>query len=70
MAVFSLASAPGLLAAPMLLAALQGARGRSSTSALSPDWSVRLTRLSGLMLSAASAWALGHGLWVHVRDVC
>lgn len=70
MAVFSLASAPGLLAAPMLLAALEGAPGRSRHPALSPDWSARLTRLSGLMLSAASAWALGHGLWVHVREVC
>ncbi|ALV07755.1 sulfite exporter TauE/SafE family protein [Roseateles depolymerans] len=28
------------------------------------------TRLSGLLLSAAALWALGHGLWVQIRAYC
>lgn len=70
MAAFSIASAPGLLAAPVLLTVLQGVGRPSNPSGRTVDWPARLTRVSGLMLSAVSAWALGHGLWVHVRDVC
>lgn len=68
MAAFSLASAPGVLMGPALLAAC---RGRAANT--EADWRsrlTRLTRLSGLMLCSASAWALGHGLWTHVRDFC
>jgi len=63
MVVFSLGSAPGLFLAPVLI---QHLRRRSDAQA----WQGRITRLCGLLLAAACAWALGHGLWVHVRDVC
>ncbi len=63
MAAFSLASAPGLLVGPAVLAGLRRRAGAAR-------WQIRLTRLSGLMLSAASLWALAHGLWTHVREVC
>lgn len=65
MAAFSLASAPGVLLGPALLAAW---RRRPASAAV--DWRSRLTRLSGLLLCLASGWALGHGLWVHMRDFC
>lgn len=73
MAVFSLASAPGLVAAPALLRSAVHTRRASGASAISPistAWRPRLIRLSGLFICGASAWALGHGLWIHVRDVC
>ena len=60
MAGFALASSLGLLTAG---AAWQ--RVISSPQAL--DWAVRV---AGLMLAAASAWALGHGLWQKVLDYC
>lgn len=63
MAAFSVATTPGLLLAPALRRRLQG-EGRS------PQWQERLTRASGLLLVAASGWALSHGLWEHVRDYC
>ena len=66
MIVFSLCSAPGLLAAPLLGAAWHRRRD-------DPSWRSRLvimTRLSGLLLALASAWALGHGLWTQVFNVC
>ncbi|MFM8510416.1 MAG: sulfite exporter TauE/SafE family protein, partial [Betaproteobacteria bacterium] len=66
MLVFSLCSAPGLLAAPLLGAAWHRRRD-------DPSWRSRLvimTRLSGLLLALASAWALGYGLWAQVFDVC
>jgi len=66
MLVFSLCSAPGVLAAPLLGAAWHRRRD-------DPSWRSRLvimTRLSGLLLALASAWALGHGLWTQVFNVC
>lgn len=63
MLAFSLSTAPALMAAPRLIGAIRRRYGDALLQA-------RLTRLSGLLLAGASAWALGHGLWVHVRDVC
>ncbi len=60
MAAFALASSPGLLAAPLLLRKLLARPGRET-------WA---PRLAGLMLAAASAWALGHGLWAKVVEFC
>lgn len=60
MGTFALASAPGLLAAPWLGQRL-GATG------IQPQWAVRL---AGLLLAAASAWALGQDLWMRLWDVC
>lgn len=63
MGAFALASTPGLLVAPAMIAWLErlDEGGR---------WKVRMTRLSGLMLAGAAAWTLVHGLWIHVRDYC
>lgn len=60
MAAFALASSPGLIAAPLLLRKLLASSGRET-------WA---PRLAGLMLAAASAWALGHGLWARVAEFC
>lgn len=60
MAVFALASSPGLIAAPLLLRKLLASSGRET-------WA---PRLAGLMLAGASAWALGHGLWARVAEFC
>lgn len=63
MMAFSLASMPGLIAGPVLIEALRR-RGDSTR------WQDLMTRGSGLMMASASSWALGHGLWVHMREVC
>jgi len=60
MAVFALASSLGLL---MAGAAWQ--RAVATPQAL--RWAVRL---AGAMLAAASAWALGHGLWQQIAAYC
>lgn len=60
MAVFALASSLGLLVA--------GAAWRQVVA--TPQalrWAVRL---AGAMLAAASAWALGHGLWLKIAAYC
>ena len=54
MAVFALASAPGLVALPLWLQ--RGGRG-------TPAWSLRA---AGALLAAASLFALGHGLWQRI----
>lgn len=59
MATFAAASAAGLVLGPALWWRL----GRPQAGA----WAVRL---AGLMLIAASAWALGHGLWQRIADWC
>lgn len=63
MAAFAVTSIPGLVAAPGLLDRMT--RGRRQEALRKP-----LTRLSGALLGLASAWALGHGLWMQVRDTC
>lgn len=60
MAAFALASSPGLLLAPALLRKLLARPGRDT-------WAVRL---AGLMLAGASSWALLHGLWAKLVELC
>jgi len=63
MAAFALASGLGLVIGPAILMRLQ-ARGGGNAGM---RWAVRF---SGLGLAAASAWALGHGLWQQVAAFC
>jgi sulfite exporter TauE/SafE len=63
MAVFALASAPGLIAGPWALRRLLSGRG-----ALARE--VWAARAAGLMLLGASAWALGHQLGPQVAAFC
>ncbi|SEK29007.1 hypothetical protein SAMN05216359_101309 [Roseateles sp. YR242] len=76
MAAFALASSPGLVAGPWLLRRLaarnsaervEGPGAGLVTGASGLRWA---TRLSGLLLSAAALWALGHGLWLQIRAYC
>ncbi len=62
MAGYALASSVGLLAAPWLWLKMGGAAAAGSAS-----WAVRA---AGALLAAASAWALGHGLWMQVWAWC
>ncbi|MEK8050698.1 sulfite exporter TauE/SafE family protein [Ideonella sp. DXS22W] len=64
MAVFAAASAAGLVLGPALWWRLSGGAGRRW---LSPTLAVRL---AGASLALASAWALGHGLWMRVAAWC
>lgn len=66
MAGFASASAGGLMIGPALWWRLAGGRG-AGTSWLGPALAVRL---AGLSLALASAWALGHGLWMRVAAWC
>jgi sulfite exporter TauE/SafE len=66
MSAFALASSPGLVAAPWVLARLQRLRPTTGTN----DASAWPIRGAGLMLAAGSAWALGHGLWTRVAALC
>jgi hypothetical protein len=65
MAAFAVASGLGLAIGPKLWWRLTGATGNRMT--VSPALAVRL---AGLALAAASAWALGHGLWMRVWAWC
>jgi len=80
MAAFALGSSPGLLAGPWTLRRLVawragakqdqgtgGAEGELATGVSGLHWA---TRLSGLLLTAAALWALGHGLWLQIRAYC
>lgn len=60
MAGFALASSPGLLLAPTLLRKYFQNLERAG-------WP---TRVAGLSLAGASAWALSHGVWTRSLDVC
>ncbi len=65
MAAFSITSGVGLAGgAALWLGGWRRARAASSPGAA---WAVRT---AGLMLALASAWALGHGLWMRVIDYC
>jgi sulfite exporter TauE/SafE len=64
MAAFALASSPGLMAAPWLFRALGRFGGGGDAQRR------LLTRLSGLLLAAASGWALTHGLWARFLAWC
>ena len=68
MAGFAGASAAGLALGPSLWWRLTGGRaGAAGAAALS---GARPVRWAGAALAAASAWALGHGLWTRVLDWC
>jgi len=68
MAGFAAASAAGLVAGPALWWRLAGrAGGGAGGGALSATTAVRW---AGAALAAASAWALGHGLWMRVAAWC
>jgi len=66
MAGFAAASAAGLVLGPALWWRLAGGRAAAGL-ALSPALAVRL---AGAALALASAWALGHGLWMRVIAWC
>lgn len=63
MAGFALASAPGLLFGPWLLQRLLRGQNAAARERLA-------VRAAGGMLIAASAWALGHGVWHEVAAFC
>lgn len=64
MATFAAASAAGLVLGPALWWRLSGGQGlRWVTPAVA-------VRLAGASLALASAWALGHGLWMKVAAWC
>ncbi|HQC98064.1 MAG TPA: sulfite exporter TauE/SafE family protein [Aquabacterium sp.] len=62
---FAAASAAGLLLGPALWWRITG--GRPGAAAASPAVAVRW---AGAALALASAWALGHGLWMRVVAWC
>ena len=67
MAGFAVASGAGLVLGPALWWRLAGNGGVAAAVWLSP---ARAVRLAGAALALASAWALGHGLWVRVLAWC
>jgi hypothetical protein len=62
MAAFALTSSSGLALLPLVLR-----RWFRGEAAGSPRWAIRL---AGLGLVATSGWALGHGLWQRVAELC
>jgi sulfite exporter TauE/SafE len=66
MAAFALASAAGRVGVPWLWWRLGGGRSHR----LSPRATSAAVRLAGAGLVAASAFALGHGLWARVWALC
>lgn len=62
MAAFALASSLGLLAGPALWLRLSRGGGAAASGA-GANVSAWAARIAGASLAAASAWALGHGLW-------
>ena len=61
---FAAASAAGLVLGPALWWRLSGGRG---AALVSPAAAVRW---AGAALAVASAWALGHGMWMQVAAWC
>lgn len=62
MAAFALASAPGLLLGPWIWRRLLS----GGDADVRERW---IMRLAGLLIMAASGWALGHGLWERTQEV-
>ncbi len=60
MAAFALASSPGLVIAPWALRRVLARPDRQS-------W---VPRLAGAMLALAASWALLHGIWLKIVDLC
>ncbi len=67
MAGFAVASAAGLVLGPALWWRLSGGRPGTAGAGVSADGAVRW---AGAALVLASAWALGHGLWLSVIAWC
>ena len=67
MAGFAVASAAGLVLGPALWSRLSGARPGTAGPGVSAAGAVRW---AGAALVLASAWALGHGLWLRVIAWC
>jgi len=63
MAAFAVASAPGLLLAPWVWQKLS----RRRDAAAIERWAIRA---AGLLLAAASGWALTHGVWDRFAAYC
>ena len=63
MAAFAVASSPGLLLAPWAWQKLS----RRRDAAAIERWAIRA---AGLMLAAASGWALTHGVWDRFAAFC
>ena len=63
MAAFAVASSPGLLLAPWAWRKLSGRRDPAAIE----RWAIRA---AGLMLAAASGWALAHGVWDRFAAYC
>jgi sulfite exporter TauE/SafE len=63
MAGFAVASAPGLWLGPWALRRWGLGGGAAAYEA-------RVARAAGALLVAASAWALGHGVWAQVAAFC
>jgi uncharacterized protein len=62
---FALVTGAGLAVGPWLWTRVMGQGGVAAASGAA--WA---TRLAGLVLASASAWALGHGLWHQVAAFC
>jgi sulfite exporter TauE/SafE len=63
MAVFALASTPGLVAGPALWWRLRGRAPAAADAAARDGQGLWALRLAGLTLAALSAWGLGRHLW-------
>ena len=63
MAVFALASTPGLVAGPALWWRLRGRAPSASDVGARDGQGLWALRLAGATLAGLSAWALGHHLW-------
>lgn len=63
MAVFALASTPGLVVGPALWWRLRGRAPTSADAGARDGQGLWALRLAGLSLAALSAWALGQHLW-------
>jgi len=71
MGAFGLASAIGLVGGPMLWRRVLGAgSGATGAALVAPGAATWAVRLAGLALAGASAWALGHGVWMRVAAWC
>ena len=62
----TVASSTGLVAGGVLWGRLPKRNGSAAAAVRTSG----IVRLAGLMLAAASAWVLGHGMWMRVIDWC
>jgi sulfite exporter TauE/SafE len=64
---FALVTGAGLAVGPWLWTRVMGAAPGGASGAVGAAWA---TRMAGVVLAAASSWALGHGLWQQVAAFC